>query len=212
MDRHLKLGAVVAATVLVACKLTASGPQVSRIEHIDVAPGRISLMPFQAADLTLAVTLSRGDSGALAMLQWSTTGGVISNNYIVNGIQHVTYQSPAQAGDYLFIVTTVTGWPADTAQIAVATTPVPVHAVTVTPATVSFVVGDTTTVRVALTDSIGRALFGRLIEWSTTDAGVAMVLATGLVRAMAPGTATITATSEGHSDTAVVTVLPAPTP
>jgi len=39
---------------------------------------------------------------------------------------------------------------------------------------------------------------------------VGLVLATGFVRAMAAGTATITATTEGHSGTAVVTVLPAP--
>ena len=213
MHRHFKLGAVIAGTLVVAaCGLTSSGPEVSRIEGIDITPGRVSLVPFQAADLILVVTLSRGDSGALATLQWSTTGGVISNNYVVNGVRHVTYQSPAQAGNYLFIVTTVTGFPADTAQIAVATTPVPVHTVTVIPATVNLVAGDTTMLRAALTDSTGSALFGRLIEWTTSDAGVATVLASGFVRAVAAGTVTITATAEGHSGTAVVTVAPAPTP
>jgi hypothetical protein len=212
VNRHLKLGALIAAALAGACGLAASGPEVSRIERIDITPARVSLLPFQAADLTLVVTLSRGDSGALATLQWSTTGGVITNNYIINGVRHVTYQSPAQAGNYLFIVTTVTGWPADTARIAVATTPVPVHTVTITPATVNLVAADTTTLRVALTDSTGSALFGRLIEWTTSDAGVATVLATGLVRGIAAGTATITATSEGHSGTAVVTVVAASTP
>jgi hypothetical protein len=42
--------------------------------------------------------------------------------------------------------------------------------------------------------------------WSTSDAGVVTVLATGLVRAIAAGTATITATSEGRSGTAIITV------
>ena len=212
MHRYLKLGALIAGTLLVACGLTESGPRVARIERIDVAPARLSLLPFQAADLTLVVTMSRDDINAIASLQWHATGGAITNNYIVNGLRHITYQAPAQAGNYLFIVTTVNGWPADTARIAVTTTPVPVNVVTVSPATVNLVVGDTTTLRTALTDSTGSALFGRPIEWTSTDAGVALVLATGFVRAMAAGTVTITATTEGRSGTAVVTVLPAPTP
>ncbi|MGH7519916.1 MAG: Ig-like domain-containing protein [Gemmatimonadales bacterium] len=212
MHRHFKVGAVIAGALVAACGLAASGPHVSRIEAINIAPGRVSLQPFQAADLIVDVVLSRGDSGALATLQWHTTGGVISNNYVINGVRHVTYQSPAQVGNYLFIVTTVTGFPADTAQIAVATTPVPVHTVTVIPSSVNLVVGDTTLLRAALTDSTGSALFGRGIEWTTSDAGVATVLASGFVRAISAGTVTITATAEGHSGTAVINVAPAPTP
>jgi hypothetical protein len=212
MHRHFKVGALIAAVLVAACQIAASGPHVSRIERIDIAPGRVSLMPFQAADLIVNVVLSRGDSGALATVTWSTTGGVISNNYVIAGVRHVTYQSPAQPGNYLFIVTTVNGYPADTAQIAVATTPVPVHAVTVIPATAGLVVGDTLLLHAALTDSTGSALFGRAIEWTTSDGGVATVLASGFVRAMGAGTVTITATTEGHSGTATINVAPAPTP
>jgi uncharacterized protein YjdB len=142
------------------------------------------------------------------MLQWSTTGGVINNNGLVGGVRHVTYTSPAQAGTYLFIVTTSDGVPADTASIAVTVNPVPVYAVAVTPGNVSLAVGDTTRLGTSLTDSTGSALFGRLVEWSTSDAGVATVLAGGFVRALAAGTTTITATSEGRSGTAVITVRP----
>lgn len=214
MNRYLTLGggALIAGAFVAACGITAAGPHVSRIERIDIAPARISLLPFQSADLTLIVTLSRGDSAALATLSWSTTGGLITNNYLIDGVRHVTYQAPQQAGDYLFIVTTVNRFPADTARIAVSTTPVPVHTVTVIPATVNLVVGDTTLLRAALTDSTGSALFGRAIEWTTTDAGVATVLASGFVRAMGAGSVTITATTEGKSGTATVTVAPAPTP
>jgi len=49
-------------------------------------------------------------------------------------------------------------------------------------------------------------LVGRAITWSSSDPTVATVLATGFVRAVGAGTATITATSEGHSGTAAVTV------
>jgi uncharacterized protein YjdB len=177
-----------------------------------VTPGRVSLVPFQSADLTVAVITSRGDSNAAASVQWSTTGGYITNNFVIGGIRHVTYQSPAQPGNYLFIVVSTTGFPADTASIAVTSTPVPVNAVTVTPGNVSLVLGDTTTLRASLTDSTGSALFGRATDWSSSDPSVATVLATGLVRAIAVGTVTVTATAEGHSGTSVVTVTAAPHP
>jgi uncharacterized protein YjdB len=49
---------------------------------------------------------------------------------------------------------------------------------------------------------------GRAIDWTTSDGAVANVLATGAVRAMGVGSATITATCEAHSGTSVVTVAP----
>jgi hypothetical protein len=210
MNFTLRLGAAIAGTLVLGCGLTASGPEVDRIEAIDLAPARLSLQPSQSAELTLVVITSRGNSGATASLVWSATGGVITGNFIVDGVRHLTYQSPAQPGNYLLMVTAATGSPADTTSVAVTTTPLPVNAVTVTPGTVSLALGDTTILRATLTESSGSVVVGRAIEWSSSDAGVATVLATGFVRAMGVGTATITATSEGHSGTSLVTVTPAP--
>jgi len=204
MNFRFTLGAVIAGTLL-GCNLSSS-PVVVRIDGLRIAPARLSLLPLQAAGLTVDVITSRGGTDVTSSLQWSATGGTITNNGAVAGILHVTYTSPAQPGNYLFIVTTVTHTPADTAHIAVTITPVPVNAVTVTPGAVTLVLGDTTTLSATLTDSTGSALFGRAITWSSSDAAVATVLVTGFVRAVAAGTATITATCEGHSATAVVTV------
>ena len=204
---RIKLGAVIAGTLALGCNLSSS-PVVVRIDGIRIAPPRLSLLPFQAAGLTIDVITSRDGGDATSLLQWSTTGGTIVNNGKIAGVLHATYTSPAQPGNYLLIVTTVTRTPADTAKIAVTVTPVPVTAVTVTPAAVSLVVGDTTTLSATLTDSTGSALFGRAITWSSSDPSVATVLVTGLVRGITAGTVTITATCEGHSGTAVVTVKP----
>lgn len=212
MNVKWKLAALLAGTAVIGCKVLESGPVVATIVGIDIAPARLTLMPFQSAELTIDPITSRPDSSIWALLQWSTTGGIITNNFLAGGVRHVTYQSPAQTGDYLFIVTTAHGWPADTARITVTSTAVPVHTVTVTPGTVNLVAGDTTTLRATLADSSGSVLVGRAIEWSSSDGLVAIVLATGAVRAMTAGTATITATSEGHSGTAVVTVTAAPAP
>jgi hypothetical protein len=197
---------LLAGTLALGCKLTSAGPIVDRIQSIDVSPARFALLPSQSADLTIIVLTSHGDTGGTASLQWTTTGGVITNNYLVGGVRRITYQAPVQAGTYLLVVTTANGWPADTAHFTITTTPVSVNAVAVTPESVSRAVDDTLTLRATLTDSSGNVLVGRAITWSTSDAAVATVLATGFVRAMAAGTATITATNEGHSGTSVVTV------
>ena len=204
------LGAVLALALALGCNLTAPGPVVLRIGQIDITPARLTLMPFQSGELAAVVVTTHGDSGGMEGVQWSTTGGVITGNYLIGGVRQITYQSPAQAGTYYLIIASMTGAPADTATITVTTTVVPVHAVTVSPSNVSLVVGDTTRLRASLTDSTGSALFGRAITWSSSDNGVATVLATGSVRAIAAGSVTITATTEDRSSTAVVTVNPAP--
>lgn len=209
LSRRLALALVV---VSFACKLTSTGPAAGLIVGIAIAPPRLALVTSQAANMTVVITNSKGDSTALALaqgtLQWSTTGGVVSNNGAIGGTRYMTYSAPAQPGTYLLVVTTNNGWPADTASISVTTTPVPVGNVTITPGTHSLALGDTITLTASLTDGTGAVVVGRPITWTTSDAGVATVLSTGFVRAMAAGTVTITATSEDHTGTATITVQP----
>jgi len=163
---------------------------------------------MQAADLNVMVLTSRGvdSTGAAAVLQWSATGGTIANGGIFAGVYHITYTSPAQPGTYQFTVTTTSGAPTATANIGVTATPLPISTVAVTPGNVSLALNDTTRFRVTLTAQDGGVTFGRPITWSSSDSTITMVFAEGFVRATAVGTATITATCEGHSGTAVVTV------
>src|SRR5439155_912566 len=53
-------------------------------------------------------------------------------------------------------------------------------------------------------------LSGRIISWSSSNTSVVGVNSSGLVTAVATGGATITATSEGQSGTASITVPPVP--
>lgn len=203
---RIRLGAVVAGMLVLGCKIPSS-PIVVRVDGIQVAPARLALVPFQAAPLTIHVSSGQGD--ATGLLQWSTTGGSIINNGNFSGVLHITYSSPAQPGDYLLVVTTAIGVPADTAHISVTSAPVPVGTVTVTPASVSIAVGDTTRFSTTLADSTGSALFGRAITWSLSDSTVATIAGSGFVQAIAAGTTTVIATSEGRSGSAVLTVNPA---
>jgi len=87
---------------------------------------------------------------------------------------------------------------------------VPVASVQVSPATANLRVGTSALFIATIEDAAGNALSGRAITWSSDAPGVATVSVDGLVSAVAGGTATITATSEGKSGTSSVTVSVVP--
>jgi uncharacterized protein YjdB len=69
-------------------------------------------------------------------------------------------------------------------------------------------VGATTQATAVTRDASNNVLTGRAIVWSSSNTAVATVSVAGVVAAVGAGTATITATSETQSGTAVVTVPP----
>lgn len=91
--------------------------------------------------------------------------------------------------------------------------PAPVASVTVTPPTATVIVGQTVTLAAKTFDGGGGELTGRAVTWSSSNTGIATVSQAGVVSGVAPGVATITATSEGKSGSSTVTVnAPAPAP
>jgi uncharacterized protein YjdB len=91
---------------------------------------------------------------------------------------------------------------------AVTVSPAPVASVVVSPSSASLVVGQAIAFEAQPRSASGQPLTGRAVAWSSSSSHVATVSSTGLVLAVAPGTTTITATSEGRSGTAQVTVQP----
>ena len=83
---------------------------------------------------------------------------------------------------------------------------VPVAAVTVSPASTSVVVGATVQLAAVTRDSAGNTLTGRTVTWTSSTNGLATISASGLLAGVATGTVTITATSEGKSGTAAISV------
>ncbi len=80
--------------------------------------------------------------------------------------------------------------------------------VTVTPGTAALMVGDTVRLVATVRDSGANSLTDRVVTWTSSNPLVATVSVTGLVSAVGadPPAAAITATSEGVSGSAVVTV------
>ncbi len=90
------------------------------------------------------------------------------------------------------------------------TKPIPVSSVSIEPAASSVIVGSTQQLEATTRDANGALLVGRRITWSSLSASVATVSSAGLVTTLSPGEATIQASSEGVTGTAMVTVRPMP--
>ena len=78
--------------------------------------------------------------------------------------------------------------------------------VAVNPASATSAVGETVRFTAEVRDRNGQVMAGAAVAWSSSDASVAAVDASGLVTAAATGITTITATSGSASGTAAVTV------
>ena len=86
----------------------------------------------------------------------------------------------------------------------------PVATVTVNPASASVAIGAVQQFTATLRDASGNLLTGRAVTWSSSSPTIAGVSVSGLVTGLVAGPATITATSEGQSGSATVTVTLAP--
>jgi uncharacterized protein YjdB len=91
-----------------------------------------------------------------------------------------------------------------------ATGPAPIESISVILAQSSIVIGDHTSGSATARDAGSNVLTGRAMTWSSSNSGVATVDGTGVVTAVAAGTAGITAASEGRSGSATVTVIVPP--
>src|SRR5438105_2626298 len=84
--------------------------------------------------------------------------------------------------------------------------------ISVIPPSATASVGQTLQLTATPKDAGGNTLTGRTITWGSSSSSVATVSSSGLVSGVATGSATITATSEGKSGTAAITVSTPPPP
>jgi uncharacterized protein YjdB len=146
----------------------------------------------------LGATVRDADGGVIsgAPVDWksSNTGvATVDGGGLVRGVGAGTATITATSGDV-----------SDKATVTVS--PVPANAVVVSPGEATLFVGETVTLKATVTDANGDALPGRPITWSSSATSVAEVSTSGVVTAKAPGTATITASSEGKSGKSTITV------
>jgi uncharacterized protein YjdB len=81
-----------------------------------------------------------------------------------------------------------------------------VASVSVSPSSANLVVGGTQQLSATARNASGSTLTGKTFTWASSNTSIATVSSAGLVTARAAGSATITATSEGRSGTAAISV------
>lgn len=83
-------------------------------------------------------------------------------------------------------------------------------AVTIVPSVVDLTPGASQALQVRVVDATGNLLPSPVVQWKTTNSSVASVTTSGVVTGIAAGNASIVASSNGASDTALVRVAPEP--
>src|SRR5437773_1192393 len=159
----------------------------------DAAGVPVTVAPVSARDAS-----GNGLSGRV--MTWSSSSSSVAS---VNGSGLVTGAGAGSA-----TITATSEGQSGTSGVTV--TFVPVASVTVNPASASVQVGQTVQLSATPRDANGNALPGRTVTWASTNTTVATVNGQGLVTAKVVGSATITATSEGQSGSAAITVTAAP--
>src|SRR5205823_4330898 len=170
------------------------------IASVTVSPASANLAVGGTTQLTVTAKDSIGNQLNSRVVTWSTSASSVAT---VSGSGLVT----ALAAGSATITATSEG---KSAASAVTVTLVPVASVTISPPSATITVGATQQLSAVTKDAAGNTLNGRVVTWSSSAPGIATVNGSGLVSAVAAGSATITATSEGQTGTAVMTIQTGP--
>jgi len=165
---------------------------------IRYAAGTISWT--SATDVTLGTCATPVAGSAIGATRSCTVLGLQSG---------VTYQFQLVAFRGTLNVNAVFGALSNLASGTTTASTAPVASVTLSPASANVVVGAVEQLTATLKDAAGNVLTGRTVTWASSALGVATVSGNGLVTGLVVGSATITATSEGQSGTAALTVVAA---
>jgi uncharacterized protein YjdB len=167
------------------------------VARVTVTPEQLSLEVGNPPGQLTARTYDAGNTELGRPVSWSSSN---------NGIATVSADGKVTAVSAG--TTTITAKSEDkTASATVVVTRSPVASVEISPSSPTVEAGVGTTLEAVTKDADGRVLLGRTVTWSSNDLSKVTVSAAGVVTGMAPGTATITAMSEGKSGTTTVNVV-----
>ena len=192
-----------ASLALVACggesaPPSTPAPPTVTVASVTVSPPSLRLTVRQSSTLSAEARDASGAVLAGQTVSWASADEAIASvgaSGVVTGIAAGTTTVTATAGGRL-------------GAASITVVPISVSLVSLDVATVSLQVGQVQQLAATPKDSAGNALVGRTIAWSSANTDVATVSASGVVSAIAVGTTTVSATSEGVKGTAAVSVVP----
>ena len=160
-----------------------------------------TLLVGQTGTATAAAFAADGSAVTVTDIVWASGASTIAT---VSAAGLVTGVSTGQTQ----ILATVSGKQAVATVTVSVSVPalVPVSAVALSPTSASILAGQTQQLTATTQDVSGKTLTGRVVTWTSSNVAIATVSSTGLVTAIAAGTATITSTSEGKTATSAITV------
>src|SRR5206468_2953135 len=174
------------------------------VASVAVSPTSASVSVGQTVQLAATPKDANGNPLTGRTVTWSsgnTAVATVSASGLVTGVSAgaatITATSEGKSGTAAI---TVTAPPA----------PAPVATVAVSPASASVAAGQAVQLSAVTKDSAGTVLTGRTVTWASSNSGIASVSGSGFVTGVTVGAATITATSEGKSGTAAITVTAPP--
>src|SRR6266705_2719887 len=176
--RAICVAATLAAAVVASCELPARTTDTgTTLAEVVVLPQTVNLVQNQSTDFVAFGVSTASDTMPVAV-NWSVTGGNITDSVTTKGMHYGHFKAGAQTGQYKVRAQDPATGMSDSATAVVTATAVPVATVVVLPTAASAPVSGTVQFVAVPLDSTGAAT----------------------------GSTTIAATSEGHSGTATLTV------
>ena len=168
----------------------------ARVNSIVLSPSTLTVHEGQTQQISAVMRDATGAIVTDRPISWYSTSTSVAD---VTASGRVAGITPGDAVIYASAENANTSVPVRVIPPAVAT-------VTLDPATVSIEQNQWGALTATLRDQAGTTLTNRSIIWTSSNAAIAEVTYSGRVVGVAPGVATITATSEGRSGRSTVTV------
>ena len=190
---------VIAAILFLAITSCDSPAAPPKVASLSISPGSATLIAGSTQQFSASTRDASGNLLSGRAITWSSTAAA-TVTVDANGL--LTAIAPGTGS-----VTALSEGQSVSATVTVI--PVPVASVAVEPTSASLIAGLTQQFAATLRDAAGGTLSGRAVAWSSDAPAIAAVDAAGLVTAIAPGTATVSAESEGRAGSATLIVTSA---
>jgi hypothetical protein len=170
------------------------------VASVEVTPGSVTLIQNQTLPFVASPRTSSGVPVLGRTVAWSSADPGVASvaadgtvSAVAPGITRITARVDGVSG---------------VADVTVSN--VPIDRIDLLPDATAVLIGSTVQLTANLYDPDGGVLTGRPLTWSSSEVLIATVSATGLVTTQGVGQVTITATAEGKTGTATITVNPRP--